>query len=49
MTLLTLYALIGVSMSLIESQGRRPSASLAILWPLAIVAVVGGVVLGDEL
>jgi hypothetical protein len=47
MTLLTLYALIGATMSLIESQGRCPSASLAVLWPLALVAIVGGVILGD--
>jgi hypothetical protein len=46
MTLLTTYALIGATMSLIGSQGRRPSFELVVLWPLALVAVLGGLVLG---
>jgi hypothetical protein len=46
MTILTLHLLIGLCISLIESP-MRPSVDLALLWPLALVAVLGGVVLGS--
>ena len=42
------YLLIGMCFSLVESRGGRPSVSLALLWPIALVPVVCGVVLGDE-
>lgn len=42
MTLLTLYALIGATLSLHEAQGWRPSFSLACLWPMAVVVMVLG-------
>jgi hypothetical protein len=45
MMFLTLYLLIGLCISLIESP-TRPSVDLVLLWPLALVAVLGGVVLG---
>jgi hypothetical protein len=47
MTFLTLYLLIGLCISLIESP-TRPSIDLALLWPLALVAVLGGVILEGE-
>jgi hypothetical protein len=47
MTLLTTYALIGATMSLIGSQGRRPSFELVVLWPLALVAIFSSVVLWE--
>lgn len=47
MHLLTLYAVIGVSFTLIEAQGRRPCIDLAFLWPLALVTEVCGVVLDN--
>lgn len=42
MTLITLYALIGATLSLLEAQGRRPSFSLVCLWPMAVMVVVLG-------
>jgi hypothetical protein len=46
---MTAYLLIGLCFSLMESQGRRPSISLVLLWPMAVAAISGSVVLGDEL
>lgn len=48
MHLLTLNLLIGISFTLIEAQGRRPSFDLIWLWPLALVSVFCGVVLEGE-
>lgn len=48
MTLLYTYLLIGLSFTLIESQGRRLSLEIIWLWPMALVSVFCGVVLGDE-
>lgn len=48
MHLLTLYLLIGLSFTLIESQGQRPSFDLIWLWPMALVSVFCGVVLADD-
>lgn len=47
MTALYTYLLTGLCFSLIESQGRRPSFSLTLLWPMALVAISGSVFLGD--
>jgi len=46
---MTAYLLIGLAYSMIESRGlRRPSVSLMLLWPMALVPVFCAVVLGDE-
>lgn len=42
MTLLTLYVLIGATLSLQEARGERPSFSLALLWPMAVMVMVLG-------
>jgi hypothetical protein len=47
MTLLYTYLLIGLSFTLIEAQGRRPSFELIWLWPLALVSAFCGVVLDN--
>jgi hypothetical protein len=46
MMFLTLYLLIGLCISLIESP-TRPSIDLALLWPLALVAIFSSVVLWE--
>lgn len=42
------YLLIGLCFSLVDSRGGRPSVSLALLWPMALVPVFCGVVLGGD-
>lgn len=47
MTLLYTYLLIGLSFTMIESQGRRPCLEMIWLWPLALVSVFCGVILDN--